>query len=67
MDVFNMSYKTNWELPAAIRDRLPEATQNLYRIAFNSAIQWYGEEEKAHKIAWSAVRSQEASLNSAIS
>jgi cation transport regulator len=62
-----MSYQTNWELPAKIRDRLPEAAQSLYRIAFNSAIQWYGEEEKAHKIAWSAVRNQKVSLNSAIS
>jgi cation transport regulator len=61
-----MSYKTNWDLPTAIRDRLPEAAQSLYRIAFNSAIQWYGEEERAHKIALSAVRSQKASLNSAM-
>lgn len=61
-----MSYRSNRELPASIRDRLSEAAQTLYRIAFNSAIQWYGEETKAHKIAWSAVRNQLVSLNSAI-
>ncbi len=61
-----MAYLTNRDLPANIRDRLSEASQNLYRVAFNSAIQWYGEESKAHKMAWSAVRSQAFSLNSAI-
>ena len=62
-----MSYKTNRDLPASIRDRLSEAAQGFYRVAYNSAIQWYGEEAKAHQIAWSAVRNQAVSLNSAIS
>ena len=62
-----MPYQTNRELPASIRDRLSDAAQNFYRIAFNSALQWYGEEEKAHRTAWSAVKSQAASLNSVIS
>ena len=61
-----MSYKTNWDLPVNVRDRLSEAAQSFYRIAFNSAMQWYGEETKAHQIAWSAVRNQSVSLNSAI-
>jgi cation transport regulator len=61
-----MSYKTNWDLPANVRDRLSEAAQSFYRIAFNSAMQWYGDEVKAHQIAWSAVRNQSVSLNSAI-
>jgi cation transport regulator len=61
-----MSYKTNRDLPTNIRDRLSETAQNLYRVAFNSAIQWYGEESKAHKIAWSAVKNQAARLNSAL-
>jgi cation transport regulator len=59
-----MSYLTNRDLPAHIRDRLSEAAQTLYRFAFNSAMQWYGEESKAHQIAWSAVRNQIVSLNS---
>lgn len=61
-----MSYQTNRDLPASIRDRLSEAAQTLYRLAFNSALQWYGEETQAHKIAWSAVRNQAVSLNSTI-
>jgi cation transport regulator len=61
-----MPYKTNRELPANIRDRLSEAAQNLYRVAFNSALQWYGEEAKAHQIARSAVRNQVVNPNSAL-
>lgn len=62
-----MSYQSNRELPESIRDQLSETAQHFYRVAFNSALQWYGEEEKAHHVAWSAVRSQTVSLNSAIS
>ncbi|GAP99031.1 ChaB family protein [Leptolyngbya sp. NIES-2104] len=61
-----MSYQSNRELPESVRDRLSETAQHFYRVAFNSAIQWYGEETKAHQIAWSAVRNQAVSLNSAI-
>jgi cation transport regulator len=62
-----MSYQTNRELPENIRVQLSETAQHFYRVAFNSAIQWYGEEDRAHQIAWSAVRSQTVSLNSSIS
>lgn len=61
-----MSYQHNQELPASIRSQLSETAQHFYRVAFNSALQWYGEESKAHQIAWSAVRNQAVSLNSAI-
>lgn len=61
-----MSYQSNRELPETVRDRLSETAQHFYRVAFNSALQWYGEETKAHQIAWSAVRNQAVSLNSAI-
>ena len=61
-----MSYQSNRDLPESVRDRLSETAQHFYRVAFNSALQWYGEESKAHQIAWSAVRNQAASLNSAI-
>ncbi|MBD1824225.1 ChaB family protein [Cyanobacteria bacterium FACHB-DQ100] len=61
-----MSYQSNRELPKEVRDRLSETAQHFYRVAFNSALQWYGEESKAHQIAWSAVRNQAVSLNSAI-
>ncbi|MBW4442580.1 MAG: ChaB family protein [Plectolyngbya sp. WJT66-NPBG17] len=61
-----MSYQSNRELPESVRDRLSETAQHFYRVAFNSALQWYGEESRAHQIAWSAVRNQAVSLNSAI-
>ena len=50
-----MFYKTNQDLPLEIRARLSEAAQDLYRAAYNSTIQWYGEAAKAHKVATSAV------------
>nr|WP_242036556.1 ChaB family protein [Leptolyngbya sp. FACHB-321] len=65
-ELIAMSYLNNQDLPVSIRTRLSEAAQNFYRVAFNSAIQWYGEESKAHQIAWSAVRNQMCSPNSAI-
>ncbi len=61
-----MSYQTNHELPQEIRGQLSETAQHFYRVAFNSALQWYGEETKAHQIAWNAVRNQTVSLNSSI-
>lgn len=61
-----MSYQSNRELPEWIRDQLSETAQHFYRVAFNSALQWYGDESKAHQIAWSAVRNQSVSLNSGI-
>lgn len=56
-----MSYQTNRDLPRQIRETLPEAAQDLYRIAFNCALQWYGDETKAEKTAWSAVKQEAAS------
>lgn len=60
------TYQTNRDLPENIRDRLSEEAQAFYRAAFNSAIQWYGDESKAHHAAWSAIRNQTVSLNSAL-
>lgn len=51
-----MLYQTNQDLPLEIRDRLPESAQDLYRAAYNSAINLYGEAGKAHKVASSAVK-----------
>ncbi len=61
-----MPYKTHHDLPSYVRNSLSDAAQRFYQVAFNSALQWYGEEEKAHRIASSAIKSQSASLNSAI-
>ena len=55
-----MLYKSNQDLPLEIRTRLSEAYQDIYRAAFNSAVHWYGEAPKAHKVALSAVKMQSA-------
>ncbi|MEM7725342.1 MAG: ChaB family protein [Cyanobacteria bacterium P01_A01_bin.45] len=55
-----MLYKSNQDLPLEIRTRLSEECQNIYRAAFNSAIHWYGEAPKAHRVALSAVKMQSA-------
>ncbi|MBD0346898.1 MAG: ChaB family protein [Coleofasciculus sp. Co-bin14] len=55
-----MLYKSNQDLPREIRDRLSDAAQELYRAAYNSTIQGYGEAAKAHQVALRAVRTQSA-------
>jgi cation transport regulator len=60
LKTINMLYKTNQDLPKEVRDRLSETAQDLYRAAYNSTIQWYGEAAKAHKVAASAVKMQSA-------
>jgi len=61
-----MPYDNNSQLPAQVRDNLPQKAQTIYRRAFNSAWEEYdspekrkGEadrEETAHRVAWSAVK-----------
>jgi cation transport regulator len=51
-----MPYDKNDDLPQSIRDNLPEHAQTIFRKAFNSALKQYGEEERAFKIAWAAVK-----------
>ena len=60
------TYKTNQDLPVEVRSRYCESAQDLYRAAFNCALQWYGDESKAHKVAGCAIRVQTVSLNSVI-
>ncbi|MEA5619132.1 ChaB family protein [Cronbergia sp. UHCC 0137] len=69
-----MLYKSNQELPLDIQASLSKDEQDLYRAAYNSAIHWYGEPDKAHHVGLSAVKMQystsisvlEKELNSAI-
>ncbi|BAZ31373.1 ChaB family protein [Cylindrospermum sp. NIES-4074] len=61
-----MLYKSNQDLPLEIRTRLSETYQDLYRAAFNSAIHWYGEASKAHRVASSAVKMQSAMERTAL-
>ena len=61
-----MPYSSNADLPASVRDHLPEHAQEIYRSAFNHAFDEYKDSEKrrtdesreevAHKVAWAAVK-----------
>jgi cation transport regulator len=52
-----MPYKTNSDLPDNVRDVLPAHAQDIYREAFNHALDEYGgEEPRAFKVAWAAVK-----------
>lgn len=55
-----MPYRTNADLPPAVRDHLPERAQDIYREAFNHAFAAHAgdprQEEAAHRIAWAAVK-----------
>jgi cation transport regulator ChaB len=49
-----MPYASKRELPPAVK-KLPSHAQSIYRKAFNAAFEEYGE-ERAHAVAWSAVK-----------
>jgi cation transport regulator len=55
-----MPYRTNVELPPAIRSNLPDHAQDVYREAFNFAYAAYAgdaeRERQAHMMAWAAVK-----------
>jgi len=55
-----MPYRANIDLPAPVRHVLPDHAQDIYREAFNHAFATYGAqaggEERAHRIAWAAVK-----------
>ncbi|MGA4720428.1 ChaB family protein [Fictibacillus nanhaiensis] len=52
-----MPYDSLKDLPEGVREHLPHHGQEIYKEAFNSALEEYKEEEEtAHKVAWSAVK-----------
>jgi cation transport regulator len=55
-----MPYRTNTELPSAIRALLPEPAQDIYRETFNFAYTANAgdadREKCAHMIAWAQVK-----------
>ena len=56
-----MPYRSNDDLPPAVRAHLPPHARDIYREAFNSAWRQYvergpGREAIAHRIAWAAVK-----------
>ena len=54
-----MPYASNLDLPPALR-RLPDHAQDIFRAAFNNAWRRYAgaadREQRAHRIAWAAVK-----------
>jgi cation transport regulator len=52
-----MPYATNGDLPVSVQRHLPPHAQDIYREAFNRAFTSHpGEEVRAHRIAWGAVK-----------
>lgn len=50
-----MPYGNTSDLPKGVTDNLPQHAQEIYKEAFNSAEDEYGEESRAHRVAWGAV------------
>ncbi len=53
-----MPYGKISELPDSVKNNLPKHAQEIYKEAFNSAEEQYGEESRAHRVAWSAVENK---------
>ena len=54
-----MPYDRHSELPEGVKNNLPDHAQEIYMEAFNSAWEQYNhEEERAHRVAWGAVKDQ---------
>ena len=51
-----MPYETIDDLPDSVKDHLPKHAKEIFRAAFNSAEAEYGEEERAFRVAWGAVK-----------
>jgi cation transport regulator len=55
-----MPYGVNADLPPSVRSHLPEHAQDIYREVFNHAYAAHageaGREQRAHMIAWAAVK-----------
>ncbi|MFT8323212.1 MAG: ChaB family protein [Bacillus sp. (in: firmicutes)] len=51
-----MPYNTLNDLPESVKDHLPHHAQEIFKEAFNAANDEYKEEERAFKVAWSAVK-----------
>jgi cation transport regulator len=52
-----MPYNKRSELPDSVKNNVPAHAQDIYKEAFNNAIDQYdGDEERAHRVAWAAVK-----------
>lgn len=54
-----MPYQQLSDLPDSVKEHLPKHAQEIYRAAYNNAWEEYNhEEERAHRVAWAAVKHQ---------
>ncbi len=55
-----MPYKQITQLPDSdsVKNNLPKHAREIYKEAFNSAEGQYDEEDRAHRVAWSAVENK---------
>ena len=63
-----MPYSARKDLPASVRDNLPDHAQSIYKEAYNSAWDEYKDpedrdgdvsrEEVSHRVAWAAVKNK---------
>ncbi|CAN5165429.1 putative cation transport regulator ChaB [soil metagenome] len=53
-----MPYNDTNELPKGAKENLPKPAQEIYKEAFNGALDEYGEESRAHRVAWSTVETK---------
>ena len=53
-----MPYASREALPDSVRNHLPPHAQDIFVGAFNSAHDEYGDEARAFRVAWSAVKRQ---------
>ena len=51
-----MPYATNADLTTALRNSLPNHAQDIYRKAYNNAVEEYGTPDIARKVGWAAVK-----------
>lgn len=55
-----MPYSNNRQLPRSVKNQLPKHAQDIYREAYNNFDYYNSDlddvEERAHKVAWSAVK-----------
>ena len=53
-------YNRLQDLPKSVRNSLPKHAQEIYKSAYNNATEEYSSEsnteERAHRVAWSAVK-----------
>lgn len=51
-----MPYPQIDDLPDSVKQHLPKHAQEIFRAAFNNALEEYDNEESAFRVAWSAVK-----------